>query len=431
MRFDTDPHLHRYAARVAGMRASEIRALFSLISRPEIVSLAGGSPETRALDYNTVEDVVVRVIRDHGPVALQYGIGQGRPELREQLVTIMAAEGITAHVDDVIVTVGGQQAIELVTKCFVDPGDVILAEGPTYVGALGAFASHQADVIHVPLDADGMQIDALEDELDRLDALGTPPTFLYVIPNHQNPAGVSMSIERRQRLAQIVVARDLLVVEDNPYGLLDFDGQTWPSLRSMVPDNVIYIGTVSKSFAAGARTGWIVAPRPIRDKLILLREAADLCPSSLTQMIVETWFATTPWQDQLKRFREVYAERAGVMLDALTTNMPAGVTWTRPGGGFFVWLTLPPGLDSGDLLAKAIHARVAYVPGRGFFADGTGSSHLRLCYSFAEPERIREGVTRLGEVVTEELSLVQAILGTSGPTNLEGSGPAGLPGSMA
>lgn len=416
MRFDTDPYLHRYADRVAGMRASEIRALFSLISRPEIVSLAGGSPETRALDYRAVEEVVVRVIRDHGPEALQYGIGQGRPELREQLVTVMAAEGMSAHPEDVIVTVGGQQAIELVTKCFVDPGDVIVAEGPTYVGALGAFASHQADVRHVPLDDDGMQIDALAEMLDRLDAEGTPPTLLYVIPNHQNPAGVSLSLERRRALAELVVDRGLLVVEDNPYGLLDFNGTTWPSLHSMIPDHVIYIGTVSKSFAAGARTGWILAPRPIRDKLILLREAADLCPSSLTQMIVETWFATTPWQDQLKRFREVYAERADVMLTSLEQNMPPGVTWTRPGGGFFVWLTLPPGLDSGDLLAKAINQRVAYVPGRGFFADGSGGAHLRLCYSFAEPARIREGITRLGEVVSEELSLVSAILGHSGKT---------------
>ena len=415
MRFQTDPHLDRYAHRVAGMKASEIRALFSLISRPEIVSLAGGSPETRALDLAVVEDVVRKVVRDHGAEALQYGIGQGRPELREQLVTIMAGEGVPAHPDDVVVTVGGQQAIELVTKCFVDPGDVILAEGPTYVGALGAFSSHEADVRHVTMDADGLRVDALVEQLDRLDAEGRRAKFLYVIPNHQNPAGVSLSVERRHELAAVVVARNLLVLEDNPYGLLDFEGRTWPSLRSLVPDHVVYVGTVSKSFAAGARTGWIVAPPPIREKLVLLREAADLCPSSLTQMIVEEWFRTTPWQDQLATFRKVYAERADVMLDALSRELPDEVTWTHPTGGFFVWLTLPAPLDSGDLLAKAIQQRVAYVPGRGFFADNSGASHLRLCYSFAEPDRIREGIARLGEVVAAETAMAAAVYG-SGPT---------------
>ncbi len=415
MRLDTDPYLHRYAARVRGLSASEIRALFAVASRPEVVSFAGGMPDTSALDMGAVEEVVARVIRDSGSIALQYGGGQGRPELRERLVDVMAAEGVPAHVDDLVVTVGGQQALELIASCFVDPGDVVLAEGPTYVGGLGALSSMQADVRHVEMDADGMRIDLLEEQLDAVAAEGRKVTFVYTIPNHQNPAGVSLSVERRHRLAELAEERDLLILEDNPYGLLDFDGRTWPSLRELVPDRVIYVGTVSKTFAPGLRTGWIAAPGPVRDKLVLLREAADLCPSNLTGMIVEEWFSTQPWQDQVARFRKVYQERAESLLDALAVEMPAGVTWTQPVGGFYVWLTMPPGVDTSDLLAKAVSRRVAYVPGRGFYADGTGGNRMRLCYSYPAPDRIREGAARLGELFHEELELVRAVYGDLPP----------------
>ncbi len=412
MRLDSDPYLQRYATRVRGMKASEIRALFAVASRPEIVSFAGGMPATEALDYGAVEQVVVELLRSEGPTALQYGGGQGRPELREQLVEVMRAEGVPAHTDDLVVTVGGQQGLDLVTKAFVDPGDVILAEGPTYVGALGAFASSEAEVQHVPMDHDGMDVDALEDALDRLRAQGRRCELVYTVPNHQNPAGVSLSVARREQLAELAERHDLIVLEDNPYGLLDFDGATFPSIRELVPDRVVYVGTVSKTFAPGARTGWIAAPGPVRDKLVLLREAADLCPSNLTQMIVERWLATQPWQEQVKRFRAVYAEKAGAMLEALGQHLPEGCSHTVPTGGFYVWVTVPEAIDTSDLLAKAITHRVAYVPGRGFFADGSGQDQLRLCYSFPSPERIREGVHRLGELLADEIELSHAVYGT-------------------
>ena len=431
MRLDTDPYLDRYATRVSGMSASAIRALFSVASRPEIVSFAGGQPYTAALDFDAVEDVVRQVIRDHGPTALQYGIGQGRPELREQLVGVMAHEGIPAHADDLVVTVGGQQALELIAKCFIDPGDIVLAEGPTYVGGLGAITSHQADVRHIPMDDDGMDVDALEDEVRRLHGEGRSIKFVYTIPNFQNPAGVSLSVARRHRLAELAEEHDLLILEDNPYGLLDFGGETAVSLRELVPDRVIYVGTVSKTFAPGARTGWIAAPGPVRDKLILLREAADLCPSALTQMIVETWLATQPWQEQVKRFRAVYQERAQVMLEALEREMPPGTTWTQPTGGFYVWLTVPRGMDTSDLLAKAINHKVAYVPGRGFYANDEGGNQMRLCYSFPPPDQIREGAVRLGELLHRELELIQAVYGdtvpdTSGTSRRRGDHDAGI-----
>jgi 2-aminoadipate transaminase len=416
VRLDTDPYLHRYAARVRGMSASEIRALFAVAERPEIVSFAGGMPYTAALDFEAVEDVVSRLIRDHGATALQYGGGQGRQELRELLVEVMAHQGVPAHADDLVVTVGGQQGLELIAKCFVDPGDVVITEGPTYVGALGALSSHQADVRHVPMDGDGMRVELLPDLLDELASEGRRAKYVYVVPNHQNPAGVSLSVERRRRLIDIAEEHDLLVLEDDPYGLLDFEGETLPSLREMAPDRVLWLGTVSKTFAPGARIGWITAPHPVRDKLVLLREAADLCPSNLTQMVVESWLATQPWQDQVKRFREVYRERATTMLTALEAEMPDEVHWTHPTGGFYVWMTVPAGIDTSDLLAKALEHRVAYVPGRGFYADGSGGDQLRLCYSFPPPDRIREGVVRLGELLHEELDLVRAVYGDAVPT---------------
>lgn len=393
------------------MSASEIRALFAVASRPEVVSLAGGMPYTQALDMAAVEDVVVDVVRRAGAEALQYGIGQGRAELREQLVGVMAAEGVPAHTDDLVVTVGGQQAIELAVKLFVNRGDVVLAEGPTYVGALGALASHEAEVRHLPMDDDGLVVDAVEDALAALAAEGRAPKFLYTVPNHQNPAGVSMSAARRVQLADIASRHDLLILEDNPYGLLDFEGATNVSLRSLVPERVIYVGTVSKTFAPGARIGWVAAPGPIRDKIVLMREAADLCPSNLTQMVVETWLSRQPWLDQVKRFREVYRERAETTLAALAAEFPDGSRWTHPTGGFYVWVTLPSDLDAGALLAKAVSRKVAYVPGRGFYADGQGRSQLRLCYSYPTPERIREGIARLAELLHEEVALVRAVLG--------------------
>jgi 2-aminoadipate transaminase len=426
VRLDTDPYLQRYASRVQGMSASEIRALFAVASRPEIVSFAGGMPATSALDLEAVEDVVARVIRDAGATALQYTGGQGRVELRERLVEIMEHEGVPAHADDLLVTVGGQQALELIAKCFIDPGDIVLAEGPTYVGGLGALSSHQAEVRHIPTDEHGMRVELLEEALQRLAAEGRTAKYVYTIPNHQNPAGVSLSVERRHRLAELAETHDLLVLEDNPYGLLDFAGRTFPSLRSLIPERVVYVGTMSKTFAPGVRTGWIAAPHPVRDKLILLREAGDLCPSNLTGMIVESWLGDQPWREQIKRFRAVYQEKAELMLAALDSEMPEGVSWTRPAGAFYVWLTAPPGIDTSDLLAKAIQHRVAYVPGRGFYADGAGGDQLRLCFSYPPNERIVEGVNRLGELFHEELELVRAVFGPDAPApRRRRSGPAG------
>lgn len=425
MRLDTDPYLSRYADRVTGLAASEIRALFSVVERPEIVSFAGGMPDLSVMDLDAVADLTARIIRDEGTIALQYGDGQGRPQLREALVGLMAHAGVPATADELLVTVGGQQALELIAKCFIDPGDIVIAEGPTYVGAVAAMNSHQADVRHVPMDGDGMRMDLLEELLGRLAHEGRRAKYVYTIPNHQNPGGVSMSEDRRHRLAELAVEHDLLVLEDDAYGLLGFDGETATSLRTLIPERVIYLGTMSKTFSPGVRSGWIAAPTPVREKLVLLREAADLCPSNLSQLMIERWLTTQPWQEQIKRYRALYQHKAERMLEALEAEMPVEVDWTRPRGGFFVWLTVPRGIDTSALLAKAIGRRVAYVPGRGFYDDGSGGDQLRLCFSFPPVERIREGVGRLAELLHDELGLLRAVYGEGAPELAGRRGEAG------
>ena len=411
-----DPNLHRYANRTRGMTASEIRALFALVGRPEIVSLAGGAPDTTALDIDAVGRVTAEVLRTNGPTALQYGGGQGMPALRERLCEVMAVEDMAVHPDDLVVTTGGQQALDLLAKLFCDPGDVIVAEGPSYVGALGAFAAYQADVVHVPMDADGIIPEALSDTLEALASSGRTAKLLYLIPNHQNPAGVSLSLPRRERVIEIAAAHDLLVVEDNPYGLIDFKAELRTPLVTLAPDRVVYVGTLSKIFSPGIRVGWVAAPEPIRDKLTLLKEAADLCQSNLTQAVAERWLRTQPWLEQIEAFRELYRERCEMMLAELEVSFPSSCTWRPPTGGLFAWVRVPDSVDTGELLPRAIsQQRVAYVPGRGFYADGGGRNELRLNFSFSTTERIREGIRRLGELLHHEIELLRAVYGDAGP----------------
>ncbi len=422
-----DPYVARYAERAQGMVASEIRALFAVAARPEIVSLAGGMPNITALPLDAVGEMAGQLVADRGAIALQYGSGQGDPGLREGICEVMALEGIRAHPDEVIVTVGSQQALDLITRIFVDPGDVILAEGPSYVGALGVFASYQADVVHVPMDDEGLVPEALDETVARLASGHRRVKFLYTVPSFHNPGGVTLSAKRRARVLEICQRAGLLVIEDNPYGLLGFDGEPLRALRAEDPHGVVYLGTFSKTIAPGLRVGWALAPPGIRDKLVLATEAAVLCHSSLAQLMVREYLASQPWQEQVKVFRELYRERRDAMLEALSAVMPDGCRWTRPAGGFYVWLQLPPGLNSKAMLPRAVSSRVAYVPGTGFFADGSGAGYLRLSYCFPEPGRIREGIRRLAEVVTTEIEL-RAIFGAFPATDGAGAGPVMLTG---
>jgi len=409
-----DAYIDRYAARTDRMKASEIRALFSVASRPEVVSLAGGMPFVSALPLDAVGQTLGQLVAERGEVALQYGSGQGNETLREQICQVMALEGIGGHPDDVVVTVGSQQALDLVARVFCDPGDVILAEAPSYVGALDVFRAYQAEVVHVEMDDDGLVPDRLRAAIAGLAANGLRAKFLYTIPNFHNPAGVSLSVPRRTEILDICQAAGLLIVEDNPYGLLGFDGEPPRALRADDAEGVIYLGSFSKTFAPGFRVGWALAPHAVRERLVLASESTVLCPPTFSQLAVSQYLSTQPWWEQVKTFRELYRERRDTLLDALATHFPAGATWTHPGGGFYVWVTLPEGLDSKAMLPRAVTRLVAYVPGTAFYADDYGSLHLRLSYCYPTPERIQEGVRRLTTVVEEELEM-RALFGAAAP----------------
>ena len=414
-----DPWFHHYASRSAGLSASEVRALFAVASRPEVVSLAGGMPYVRALPESLVNGALEKVMSENGPMAMQYGSGQGVPALREQILEIMALEGISASVDDVVVTTGSQQALDLVTKLFIDPGDVILAEAPSYVGAIGVFRSYQADVVHVLMDENGLIPEKLREAIAEVKASGRTIKFLYTIPNFHNPAGVTLSAERRPEILEICQSNGILILEDNPYGLLSFEEDVPPAIRSLNDDGVIYLGSFSKTLAPGFRVGWALAPHAIREKLVLAAEAAILCPSSFSQMVISEYLSQADWKGQIETFRGVYKERRDAMLEALEEHLP-DLSWNVPNGGFYIWCSLPENLDSKAMLPRAVTELVAYTPGTAFFADGGGRQNLRLSFCYPTPENIKIGIRRLATVIRGELDLLADFAGTGSLTAAAG-----------
>jgi 2-aminoadipate transaminase len=385
----------RYAARSAGMTVSEVRALFAVAARPEVISLAGGMPFVQALPSDEVLRVVTEVVTERASVALQYGAGSGQESLKIRLAGLMAEQGIEVEPDDVLITVGAQQALDLVGKLFIDPGDEIAVEAPSYVGALSAFSVYEPRYVRIPMDEDGLSVDALERAL----AGGARPKLLYVCPNFHNPAGVTLALERRRRLVEVCRAAAVPIIEDDPYGMLRFEGEPLPSLRSLDPENVLYLGTLSKIFCPGIRIGWTVAPSSTTAQLTLLKEAADLCSSNLNMLVAEGWLADRDrWTGTLADLVAVYRRRRDTCLAALERHFPAGTTWTRPAGGFYVWVTVP-GADMKALLPEAVEHGVAYVPGTAFYTDGTGRDRFRLAFCYPPEEAIEEGVRRLGALL--------------------------------
>ena len=419
-----DPWYNTYADRALGMRQSEVRSLFAVANRPEVVSLAGGMPNIEGLPLEFLAEMSSRLLRDRGASILQYGSGQGSDELREMIVEVMRPDGIRGHADDVVVTTGSQQALDLISQIFVNPGDVVLAEAPSYVGALGTFRAYQANVVHVPMDAEGLVPEELVRVIDELEAEGKPIKFLYTIPNFHNPGGVCLSAERRPRIAEICQRRHILVVEDNPYGLLGFDGDPIPAIQSINPDGVVYLGSFSKTFAPGYRVGWALAPTAVAARLILANENALLCPSTFAQLSINEYLRTYDWYQQVKEYREMYHERGRAMQEALEEYMPM-CSWNSPEGGFYTWVKLPEGLDAQAMLPRAVTNLVAYVSGTAFYADGQGRDHMRLSFCYPTPERIREGVQRLAAVVRAEAELVD-MFGLRG-----GDGAKPSPGEFA
>jgi 2-aminoadipate transaminase len=425
-----------FATRTQVMRSSAMRDLMAVTERPEVISLAGGLPDTSTFDPALFMRLLGSVPTAQ---ALQYGPSEGLRAVREAITGVMAAEDMLTDPEDVIVTTGGQQAIDLVSKALIDPGDVVIAEAPTYPGAVPTFCAYEADVIQIEMDGDGMSIDALEETLARLDREHRRPKFIYTIPTFQNPAGVTMSLPRRRRLVEIARERELIVLEDNPYGLLRYEGEPLPTLRSLevpagsIDDNdfVIYAGTMSKILSPGVRVGWLVAPRPLLAKLILGKQSSDLCSSTLAQHFVAAYFATADWRAYIDELRELYHRRRDVILDALAEHLPAAASWTRPQGGLFIWVTLPDYIDTTDLLARALAENVAFVPGEAAFADGRGRHSMRLNFSSEADDDIREGVRRIGKIVAEQVALYETLTGRPSEPAADGTRPAMPPTAQA
>ncbi len=412
---DLERYAGLFAARTQVMRSSAMRDLMALTERKDIISLAGGLPDTASFPAESFAAIMSRVAVDSCARSLQYGPTEGLAVLKSCIAEVMEEEGTLIDPDDVLVTTGGQQVIDLVCKTLVDPGDIIIAEAPTYPGAVPTFCSYQAEVIQIEGDADGMRIDLLEETLERLAREGRRPKFIYTVPTFQNPSGTTMSLSRRQRLVEVIRERELLVLEDNPYGLLRYEGDPLPSLYALDGgDFVIYLGTFSKILSPGVRLGWSVGPRPVLEKMNIGKQAADLCSSSLTQFFVAAYFASGRWQDYVHSLKEIYRRRRDVMLDSLAECFGPECSWTHPQGGLFIWATLPDYIDTTDLLARALDEHVAFVPGRAAYLDGRGGNSMRLNFSGVGEADIREGVRRIGEVVREQTELYGALTGAPG-----------------
>lgn len=393
-----------FSARAANIKQSAVRDVFEISMRPGLISLAGGNPYLQSLPLEKLGATAAAIIAEQGLEALQYGGGQGTLELREQICQVMAAEGILdADPDNVVITAGSQSAQDVAAKVFCDPGDVVLVEDPTYVGALNTFEAYQVEVIPVAVDGDGLVPDALRAQLARLRAAGKRVKLLYTIPNFNNPSGAMLAEDRRQVVIDICREEHVLIMEDNPYGLLKFDGEPLAPLRARDSEQVLYLGSFSKIFAPGLRIGWALVPTALKQRFYLASEAVTLCPPSFNQMLVSAYLRDYDWLGQVAHYRSLYRERCETMLEALDEHMPAGVSWNRPAGGFFIWLTLPEGIDTYPLLHEGIEAGVVFVPGAAFTGAELSNS-LRLAFSAVNSESIREGVRRLAPVLAKAIS---------------------------
>ena len=405
----TAAHRHEelFSERAANIKQSAVRDVFDISMRPGLVSLAGGNPYLQSLPLEKLGQTAARIIAEEGMTALQYGGGQGTEELRTQICEIMAAEGIMdARPENVVITAGSQSAQDVATKVFCNPGDIVLVENPTYVGALNTFEAYQVQVEAVDMDDDGLVPELLEAKIAELQAEGKTIKFLYTIPNFNNPSGITLAPARRQRIVDICRNANILVLEDNPYGLLRFDGKPLEPMRAANEHDVIYMGSFSKIFAPGLRIGWALVPEHLQRRFYLASEAVTLCPPTLNQMIISAYLRDYDWRGQIDTYRALYEERCNALLVALEEHMPSGLSWTRPEGGFFVWVTLPDGVDTYPLLKRAIAAGVVFIPGAAFTHSDEPSNKLRLAFSAVPPESIAEGVRRLAPVLQEAIDVI-------------------------
>jgi 2-aminoadipate transaminase len=384
----------KFARRMDGVRTSSIREILKVTEQPEIISFAGGLPAPELFPVDDVLRATERVLREDGVAALQYGPTEGFCKLRERFAADSRKRGIDCTAEDILITTGSQQSLNLIGEIFLNPGDCVLTENPTYMAAIQTFQIQEARFASVPTDADGLIPEALPELIER-----EKPRFLYTIPSFQNPTGVTLTAERRKTLYSIALRYGLMILEDDPYGALRYAGTSVNPVKSLDTEGlVIYLSTISKTIAPGLRVGWLVANEQIRRKLTIAKQAADLHTSSLDQRIVYRYLTDFDNEAHVDRIRKSYGERHAVMDAALGENMPTGFSWTHPEGGMFLWVTCPEGVNTNELMLKAMERKVLFVPGQDFFSNEPGQRYMRLNFSNASGEQIREGIRRLADV---------------------------------
>lgn len=393
--------------RASGAKRSAIRELLKLTEKPDIISFAGGLPAPETFPHDEFAEIAADELRGHYENVLQYGLTEGSLTLRRAVIDWLRPHGLDLTTEQLLVTTASQQGIDLLSKAFIDPGDVIFCEAPTYLAALQTFSLFEADKIAIPMDDDGMNLDILENEIHEARASGKTLKAIYTIPDFQNPSGITMSLEKRTRLLAIAKREDLLIFEDDPYGQLRFAGEHLPSIRSMDDEGrVILLLTLSKVLAAGLRLAIMVADNPLMDVLVRVKQASDLCSSKLTQHIAARYINEYGMEEHLESIRQCYRKKRNAMIAALEKYMPAdeGITWTRPEGGLFLWVRLPQGIDTEEMFPRAIEQKVAYVIGNAFYTDGRGRNEMRLSFSLGTEDEIEEGIRRLAQVVRAEIA---------------------------
>jgi 2-aminoadipate transaminase len=389
----------KFCDRCSLMTSSAIREILKFTQQPNMISFAGGLPAPELFPVKEIEEACVHVLRTNGQQALQYTITEGFAPLRQELAASMHLYGVEAEPQNIFLTNGSQQALDLLGRVFIDPGDVIITDSPTYLGALQAFKAYAPRIVALPLDEDGVQVDHLEEVLAK-----EKVRFIYVLPNFHNPAGVTLSLERRIKLVQIASRYGVPIIEDDPYGVLRFEGEDLPAIMTLHKENTVYTSTFSKILAPGLRLGWVVGPEILISKLVQAKQATDLHTSTFIQMVVHDVMRRGVLPEHAKLIRKVYGERRHIMTDAMEKYFPEGVRWTKPEGGLFLWVTAPESIDTAELLKEAIKRNIAFVPGSPFFPHGGGHNTMRLNFSYGTPDQILEGIKRLGAVLKEAIA---------------------------
>jgi len=393
-----------YSKNALNMKRSEIRELLKFTRLPDTISFAGGLPASETFPVKELEEISCELLREKGATALQYGPTEGEFGLREEIAKWMSRERISVRPENILVTSGSQQGLDIISKVFLDPKDIVVVELPTYIGGLQAFTAYRARMIGVPQDNCGMRMDLLEKTLAKLAARSRKPKFIYVVPDFQNPSGVTMSLDRRRKLLELAHKFEVPIVEDSPYRDLRFAGQTVPAVFSLDTDKqVMVLGTFSKLLCPGLRLAWIMAPTEWMDRMVVAKQSMDLCCPTYTQLIVAEFMKRGLLPRQIDRIRKLYAKKREVMLEALRRDMPKGVEWTEPEGGLFLWVKLPKNMSANTLFPKAVENKVVYVVGSAFHCNGKGQNTMRLNFSYSSEEQINKGIERLAKMVTQNM----------------------------